>query len=114
MNRKTLLLLSATLVLPTIGWATDDHAAHDHRAMAATSLTDAAWSDGTVKKVDKAGGKVTVSHGPLENLGMPAMTMGFRVKDGAWLSKLKEGQHIRFIADDVQGTLTIVRYEPLR
>ena len=33
--------------------------------------------DGVVKKIDKAGGKVTVAHGPLTNLNMPAMTMVF-------------------------------------
>ena len=36
-------------------------------------------SDGEIKKVDKGAGKITVKHGPLANLDMPAMTMVFKV-----------------------------------
>jgi Cu/Ag efflux protein CusF len=68
-------------------------------------------SDGLVKKIDKANQKVTLSHGPLPN-GMPAMTMVFRVKDSAWLEKMKEGQTIRFAAEDINGAMTVVRFEP--
>jgi len=39
---------------------------------------------------------------------MPGMTMAFRVKDAAWLDKVKEGQKIRFAID---GTMTIIRLE---
>lgn len=82
----------------------------DHGAMHAHAPAEAALTDGLVKKVDKAGGKLTVAHGPLPN-GMPGMTMAFPVKDAAWLGKIKEGQTIRFAADDVNGVLTIVRLE---
>ena len=56
-------------------------------------------SEATVKKVDPANGKVTLAHGPLKNLGMPAMTMVFKVKDTAMLGKLKEGDKIAFVAE---------------
>ena len=36
-------------------------------------------------------GKLTIKHGPLENLGMDAMTMVFKVKDPAMLSQVKVG-----------------------
>jgi Cu/Ag efflux protein CusF len=39
------------------------------------------------------------------------MTMTFRVKDPAWLKKMKDGDRIRFIADMVKGELTVVAYE---
>ena len=68
-------------------------------------------ADGLVKKIDKANRKVTLSHGPLPN-GMPAMTMIFRVKDAAWLDQMKEGQKIRFATEEIQGELTVVRFEP--
>ena len=68
-------------------------------------------SDGLVKKIDQANKKVTLSHGPLPN-GMPAMTMIFRVKDAAWLDQMKEGQKIRFATEEIQGELTVVRFEP--
>jgi len=43
---------------------------------------------------------------------MPAMTMVFRVKDSAWLVKMKEGQTIRFAPEDINGAMTVVRFWP--
>ena len=70
-----------------------------------------AMTSGVVKKVDKGAGKVTISHGPLENLGMPKMTMVFRVKDPAMLDRLKEGDKIFFVAEKVDGALTVMSFE---
>lgn len=64
-------------------------------------------SEGTVKKVDPAAGKITLAHGPLTNLNMPAMTMAFAVKDRQWLSKLKPGDKVSFVAEQVNGRLTV-------
>jgi len=79
-----------------------------------TESTDSgqAMTAGVVKKVDKGAGKVTISHGPLENLGMPKMTMVFRVKDPAMLDRLKEGDKIFFFAEKVDGAFTVIRFEP--
>ena len=88
-------------------------AGHDVHAGHGTMHSDAAQTalvDGLVKKVDKTGGKVTVSHGPLPN-GMPAMTMAFRVKDATWLDSLKAGDKVRFAVDDTGGTMTVIRLE---
>jgi Cu/Ag efflux protein CusF len=114
MNRHALLILTVALVLPGAVWAADEHAAHDHHAMSMAGQAEVAWVDGTVKKVDKAAAMVTLAHGALDNLGMPAMTMVFRVKDAAWLGQMKEGDRIRFVADYVKGAVTVVRYEPAR
>ena len=78
-----------------------DHAAH-HPATAAV-----AQSDGEVRKVDKAQGKLTLRHGPLENLAMPAMTMVFKVADAKMLDGLKEGDRVKFTADKVNGAFTV-------
>ncbi|MDR1708145.1 MAG: copper-binding protein [Candidatus Accumulibacter sp.] len=91
---------------------------HDHSAHAGHGAISAPAGDGlvdgTVKKIDKAGGKVTVAHGPLTNLNMPAMTMVFRVKDAAWLDQMKADAKIRFVADSIDGVLTIVRFEAVK
>lgn len=87
-----------------------DHGAHAGHGAMHSAANQAALVDGLVKKVDKAGGKITVSHGPLPN-GMPAMTMAFRVKDASWLDKVKEGEKIRFASDTINGAMTIVRLE---
>jgi len=68
-------------------------------------------SEGEVRKVDSTAGKLTLRHGPLENLAMPAMTMVFRVTDPAWLAQLKVGDKVRFTADRVDGNLTVTALE---
>jgi Cu/Ag efflux protein CusF len=67
----------------------------------------AEFTKGKVKKVDAGAGKVTVIHEELKNLDMPAMTMVFRTADDAMLAKLQEGQAIEFVAERVNGKLTI-------
>jgi Cu/Ag efflux protein CusF len=69
-------------------------------------------STGEVRKVDKSAGKVTIKHGPLDNLGMPAMTMVFRVKDPALLDQMKAGDRINFIAEKLNGAITVIKAEP--
>jgi Cu/Ag efflux protein CusF len=70
-----------------------------------------AISQGTIKKVDKAAGRLTISHGPLENLGMPGMTMAFKVKDPAWLDRFKAGDKVRFRVEEVKADYVVVRIE---
>ena len=91
------------------------HAADQQRDVAGSptaAVTDTLrYTDGVVKKVDVEAAKLTIKHGPLENLGMPAMTMVFRVANASWLGELKEGENIRFIADKVNGALTVVQLQ---
>ena len=68
-------------------------------------------SEGVVRKVNTVDSTMTLRHGPLENLGMPAMTMIFRVKEPAMLGQVKEGDKVRFVASDVGGKLTVVQLE---
>src|SRR5882762_7125099 len=51
---------------------------------------------GTVKKVDPAGGKVTIAHGPIPTMKWPAMNMTFTVKDKALLDKFSDGKKVEF------------------
>lgn len=67
----------------------------------------AEFTKGVVKKLDTKAKKVTIDHEDLKNLDMPAMTMVFRVGDDAVLAKLKEGASIEFVADRVNGKLTV-------
>lgn len=68
-------------------------------------------SHGEIRKVDMAAGKLTIKHGPLDNLGMEAMTMVFKVKDPAMLSQVKVGDKIDFVAEEVNGALTVVKLQ---
>ncbi|MDP3421521.1 MAG: copper-binding protein [Thiobacillus sp.] len=99
--------LSLTLGLPV--WADTQHASHNGAADHAAMLTE-----GLVKKVDKSQGKLTLKHGPLENLDMPGMTMVFRVQDASWLDRVKPGDTIRFLADRVDGAFTVTKLEVVK
>jgi Cu/Ag efflux protein CusF len=68
-------------------------------------------SEGTVKKIDTSTNRVMLAHGPIANIGMGPMTMMFKVKDPAMLKKLKDGDKVRFRAEDIDGDYTIVRIE---
>ena len=111
---RTALLLAALAMLPLNAIAQAAHN-HDHGASAGTAaVSKAPSSEGEVRKVNKTDGTMTLRHGPLENLGMPPMTMTFRVKDPAMLEQVKEGDKVRFVADSVNGKLTLVQLEAVR
>ena len=71
----------------------------------------AAMTDGEVRKIDKDGGKLTIKHGEIKNLDMPAMTMVFRVKDPALLDTLKDGDKIKFNAERVGTAYMVTKIE---
>ena len=106
----TTLIATLGLAAPAIALAQADHAAH-HGGASAPAAADTKLADGTVKKIDKSAGKLTIAHGPLEALGMPPMTMAFGVADKAWLNKLKPGDRIRFAAEMKGGNAIVSRYE---
>ena len=68
-------------------------------------------TDGEVRKIDKEQGKVTLRHGPIANLDMPAMTMVFKVSDAKMLDTIKEGDKVKFTADKVNGAITVTSIE---
>ena len=68
-------------------------------------------TDGVIKKLDLAAGKVTIAHGEIANLNMPPMTMSFKARDPAILKPWKEGDKIRFRSAEVKGVLTVYSIE---
>lgn len=86
--------------------------AADHSAQPAVSSVPT--TDGEVRKIDKAQGKLTLKHGPIANLEMPGMTMVFKVSDPKLLDALKEGDKVKFTADKVNGAITVTAIEPVR
>lgn len=81
------------------------------RESAPAPAASATMSDGEVRKLDRATGRITLRHGELEHLGMPAMTMVFRVTDPAMLEKVKVGQKVRFSAERIDGAFTVTALE---
>lgn len=105
------------LFLATVALAALPAFASSHNPAPASEKATAgtpALVDGEVKKVDKDAGKVTIKHGPLVSLDMPAMTMVFRVKDPAMLDKMKTGDAIRFKAEKLGGNYTVTEVQPAK
>lgn len=70
-----------------------------------------AATDGEVTRINKDTKKLTIRHGPMPHLDMPAMTMVYAVKDPAMLDQVKVGSRIKFIGDKVDGTFTVLSIE---
>lgn len=101
MKRRWIAVLAAAL-LAAPAFADDKH--HGGGAL----------NDGEVRKVDKDAKKITIKHGPLATLDMPAMTMVFQVKDPAMLDQVKAGDKVKFEAQKIGGAFTLTKIEPAK
>jgi Cu/Ag efflux protein CusF len=113
-TNSLLIIAVAGAAFSTHGMTQTDHSMHgSHTAMQMASITETQMDEGLVKKIDKTGSRVTVSHGEQKS-GMPAMTMVYRVKDASWLDKMKPGQKIRFATDPADGGMTLLSFEAVK
>ncbi|WP_414441537.1 copper-binding protein [Burkholderia sp. 22PA0106] len=76
------------------------------QAQADDGLTDA-----VVRKVDPATGMITLKHGTLANIGMPAMTMAYKAGDAAMTQHAHAGDKVRVRVENLNGTPTIVKLD---
>lgn len=65
------------------------------------------YTSGEITKIDAAQKKLTIKHGELTSLDMPAMTMVFVVAEDSMIEEVTVGQKIEFIADRVNGRITV-------
>ena len=63
---------------------------------AANTQTGGITGTGVVQAIDKANGRVKLTHDPIAALGWPKMTMFFRLKDAALADQIKEGAKVEF------------------
>jgi Cu(I)/Ag(I) efflux system periplasmic protein CusF len=78
-------------------------------AAAGTALAQAPTVGGEVVKIDEKAGRITLKHGEIKHLDMPAMTMSWRVRSPALLEGLKNGDRVRFVAEKVDGQFTVTQ-----
>ncbi|NUZ08452.1 copper-binding protein [Piscinibacter koreensis] len=71
-------------------------------------------TNGVVQAVDASEGVVTLKHGEIVNMQMPAMTMPFSVADKKALGAVKTGDNVRFRVEMVKNPPTVTRIEPAR
>lgn len=116
MKPISLLTAAVALLSPLLlasAWAAGEHdkqlASEPPASRMASNTTT--QTDGEVRKVDKEAKKVTLKHGAIRNLDMPAMTMVFLVKDPALLGKIKAGDKVKFQAENISGGIAITAIE---
>ena len=115
-------LLLTSVLGPALAQApADGHDSH-HPATApaaqdnsrGTSADQSDLSDGEITRWDPRTGKVTLRHGEIKNLGMPPMTMVFRVSDASMLAPFKPGDKVRFRVEQRTGAYIVTRMEAAR
>ena len=121
-----LLLASATgfAVSQTAAETHDNHSAHMPMSAAppsqaadtpadthATHADPSELSEGEITRWDARTLKVTLRHGEIKNLGMPPMSMVFRVQDTSVVGAMKPGDKVRFRAEQVDGVYTVKQLE---
>jgi Cu(I)/Ag(I) efflux system periplasmic protein CusF len=65
-----------------------------------------------VKKVDKESGRVTLTHGEVKTLQIPATTMAYQVKDPGMFEMLSEGAKVRVVLAKSATGYMVVAVEP--
>jgi Cu/Ag efflux protein CusF len=79
--------------------------------LAATSGISQTAAPAEVRKVDKAAGKITLRHGEVKSLDMPAMTMVFVASKPEMLDQVKVGDKVRFRATNQGGAYTVTEIQ---
>jgi Cu/Ag efflux protein CusF len=107
------MMISTALSTPV--WAqqkADEHAGH-HAASSPTATADE-MTDAEVRKVDIDAVKITLKHGDIKSLDMPAMTMVFNVRDKAMLGQVKAGDKVKLKAVNEAGKYTVTDLKVVR
>jgi len=84
------------------GWAALPAQAQPAKQETAATAT----ASGEVRRVDAAGGKVTIKHDKIAALDLPAMTLVYRA-DPALLADIKPGDKVRFTATRQGGRYVV-------
>lgn len=82
----------------------------DHGQMGASAASGMA--EGEVRRIDAGAGKITIRHGEITHLDMPAMTMVFTVADPGLLRHVEVGDRIRFTVERRDGKMVVTHIVP--
>ncbi len=103
-----------TAFLLAAGQVKSNHADEARFDLFAQAPTPTGTGEGEVRKIDKATKKVTLRHGPIQELDMEAMTMVFQVADPAMLDQIAVGNKVKFTVRQGGGALTLLSIEPAK
>ena len=65
-------------------------------------------ASGEVRRVDAAAGKITIKHGAISDLQLPAMTLVYRI-DPALLKEIAPGDKVKFTARRENGDYVVIQ-----
>lgn len=106
--KTTTLILAALLAASPV-------AVPASQAQTAPQAQSAVGGQGKVNAVDAKAGKVNLTHGPIEALKWPGMTMDFAVLPGVDLSAVKVGDTVAFtLGRGPDGMYAINGIRPVR
>ncbi len=117
MNLPSFAIAAILTALLGAGITAAQSQTHQHPPLATASAAAPSptaaveMSDGEVRKVDKDAKKITLKHGPIKNLDMPAMTMVFQVRDLSLLDRANVGAKIKFTAEQREGAYVLTAIE---
>ena len=107
-----LLFSSLFISFPSVAADMHEHN-HDH-SMHQSAAMSSQLIHGVVKKVDLKRSKITLKHGEIAEIQMPAMTMNYQVKDAHQLESMKQGYKVRFSTEMVDGKYVVTHIEHVK
>lgn len=119
--RKFLLSLTLAAAAPALAFASDDaHSGHDmssHNGMSAESHEsmhtgshegmEGIHAEATVNSIGD--GTANISHGPIAEIGWPAMTMDLPVLDGAKVGGVEAGDEVMMMLEKGEDGMYAIR-----
>ncbi len=95
--------LAGAIVFP-VGYAVENARG---KTLSTDQRLQVGHSIGRIEKIDIERAAVMIKHGPIEGLGMPDMTMIFRLADPRQLTGLHVGDQVRFEVRNIKGAMVI-------
>ncbi|MEO0771854.1 MAG: copper-binding protein [Pseudomonadota bacterium] len=107
--RNSILTLIFTGLLATTAFASDDHSGHsDHSEHADHgAMQDGVHTEATINSIN--GDTVNVSHGPIPEIGWPAMTMDLQLLEGADIGEVEEGEDAMIMLEQGEDGMYAIR-----
>ncbi|MCZ0812507.1 MAG: copper-binding protein [Pseudomonadota bacterium] len=102
--RNFLLSLAFAATAPALALASDGHSGHD---MSSHEGTAGVHAEATVNSID--GDTVNVTHGPIAEIGWPAMTMDLGLLDGAEVDGVESGDDVMMMLEKGEDGMYAIR-----
>lgn len=106
--RKILLSLALALAAPSFALASDtSHSGHDMSSHAGHEGMEGIHAEATLNSLGD--GMANISHGPIAEIGWPAMTMDLTVLDGAEVDGVKAGDEVMMMLEKGEDGMYAIR-----